>query len=268
MLKYIDFHTHIHPDKVAHKATENILGFYGIEPHGMVSTAECLLERDKKAGIEGSVILPVAMRADQVRHINEFIINETAAHKEFFGFGTVHPDMENIGDEVDFIKASGLLGVKFHSDMQCCGIDDERFFPLFEAASGRLPVMVHCGDPRYDYSHPKRLKRVLELFPKLTVIAAHFGGWSLFDEALACLKDKDCFLDTSSSIQYMNEGQAESLIGAYGAERMLFGSDFPVWDPKVELERFLALGISDEDKERIAYKNACELLGKKIKIYS
>ena len=41
----------------------------------------------------------------------------------------------------------------------------------------------------------------------------------------------------------------------------MWGSDFPMWDHKEELERFNKLGLSDSDKEKILYSNAAKLLG-------
>lgn len=261
-MKIIDFHTHVYPQKIAQKATENVIGFYGLTEGlvGMVGTSEVLINCGKNAGIENFVILPVALKAETVRHVNEAALNEVNNHPEFYGFGTIHIDMENILDEIKFIEDSPLKGVKIHPDTQKFNIDDERLFPMYEEISGKLPMMIHCGDPRYDYSHPRRLRRVLDNFPKLTAIGAHLGGWMLFDEALELLKPTNCFVDICSSHMFMEKGKMEYYINSYGADRVLFGSDFPIWDPQKEAEAFLELNISNTDKEKIAYKNALYLL--------
>ena len=83
----------------------------------------------------------------------------------------------------------------------------------------------------------------------------------LFDEALEALKSKErCFVDISSSMMFMPKDNIYKYISGYGAERVLFGSDFPIWDPGVEAEKFLALDIPFEAKEKIAYKNALKIL--------
>ena len=74
------------------------------------------------------------------------------------------------------------------------------------------------------------------------------------------LKDINCFLDTSSSSALMEEGMFERLIKAYGADRLLFGTDFPMWDSKEELERFMSISLSETDREKILYSNAVSLL--------
>lgn len=260
-MKLIDFHTHIYPEPIADKATRNIRRFYGFdEEGGEHGSAEILLKKGKEGGISEFVVLPVALNPAQVRKINQNILDEVAAHPEFHGFGTIHPEMEGMMEEAEFILKSPLHGIKLHPDTQLFNIDDERLFPLYDFMQGKMPLMIHTGDPRYDYSHPRRLKRVLELFPNLEAIAPHFGGWSLFDEALALLGPKNCWIDLSSSRQFMSKEQFLRYIEAYGADRVLYGSDFPVWDAKEEAEYFMALPLKDSDKEKIAFKNAENIL--------
>ena len=123
-------------------------------------------------------------------------------------------------------------------------------------AGEKLPVIFHMGDQRYDYSHPARLRKVLELFPRLRVIAAHFGGYTMYQEAAQHLKDTECFFDVSSSLMFMEEGVAERYIHNYGAERFVYGSDFPMWDPGKELKLFKSLGLTEDEQEKILWKNA------------
>jgi predicted TIM-barrel fold metal-dependent hydrolase len=169
--------------------------------------------------------------------------------------------MENIGDEAEYVISNGLHGIKMHPDSQAFDIDDPRLFPMYEAISGKIPVMPHMGDPRYDFSHPRKLRRVMELFPNLQVIATHFGGYSMYEEAYDLLHDKDCVFDVSSSLMFMPEGVAEKYINAYGAERMAFGTDFPLWDPVVETERFMRLNLTADQFDQIGHKTAQRVLG-------
>ena len=250
----------MYPDAIASKAAESVREFYSLGNEAMNGTVDMLLQKGDAAGTTRYVILPVALRPDRVRHINDFILEQLAKEPRFFGFGTIHAGMEHITDEVDYIMENGLKGLKMHPDSQVFSIDDERLFPVFEQVQGKLPIMFHMGDRRYDYSHPARLKRVLELFPRLQVIAAHFGGYSMYEEAYVQLKGKDCFFDVSSSLMFMDEGVAESYINRYGAERFVYGSDYPMWDPQVEMERFLKLKLSDSQREQIAHKTAEYLL--------
>ena len=241
----IDFHAHIYPNKIAEKATNATADYYGILP-ACIGTGNDLLKEGKKAGIDEFVLLPVATKPGQVRHVNAFILEETAAHKEFHGFGTLHPDCENIMEEAEYILNLGLKGIKLHPDTQ-------------QFNTG-LPLLVHCGDKRFDYSHPARLKKVIDNFRKLQVIAAHLGGWSLFEEAFAILRNKDCYLDISSCMMFLPPETVARYIAGYGADRILFGTDFPLWSPKTEVEAFQRLPLSAEDFDKIAYKNARRIL--------
>lgn len=257
---FIDIHTHIYPEKVAEKATDSIRDFYEIYGGTMNGTADMLLERGKAAGISKYVTLAVATRPEQVIHINDFMSSRTKDSDVFIGCGTVHAAMENPAKEAERVLAMGLHGIKMHPDIQGFDIDDPRLFPVYEAIEGKIPVFLHMGDPRMDYSHPARLRKVLELFPKLEAEAAHFGGYCVQEIAYQQLKDTSCIMDISSSLMFMAPGEPEKYINAYGAERLAFGTDYPLWDPVTEMERFLRLNITDEQKEQIACKTAQRFL--------
>ena len=259
-MHFIDIHTHVYPDAIAQKATNSIRDFYNIGGADMNGTVSMLRDRGSQVGITKYVILPVATQAERTRHINDFILQQIAKYDDFIGFGTVHAGMEHIGDEAQYIMDNGLRGIKMHPDTQRFAIDDPRLFTMYEAVSGRIPVILHMGDHRYDYSQPARLRHVLDLFPKLDVIAAHFGGYGMYEEAYKQLKDKNCVFDVSSSMMFMEEGVPERYINLYGAERMAYGTDYPLWDPVTEVQRFLKLKLTDEQFEQIAYKTAERIL--------
>ena len=259
-MQIIDFHTHIYPDAVAHKAAQSIREFYSIDGSNLDGTVEALLSRGKQAGISRYIVLPVALKPERVADINNFILEQVQLNPEFTGFGTLHAAMPDIAAEAQRILNMGLRGIKMHPDSQIFPIDDPRLFPVYELMEDTAPILLHMGDPRYDYSHPARLKKVLELFPKLDVIASHFGGYSMYDTACSILKNTNCYFDISSSIMFMEKGVAERYIRTYGAHRMVFGSDFPLWDPAAEVKRFLELRLTPEEQEQIAYKTALHIL--------
>ncbi len=259
-MKIIDIHTHIYPDDIAEKATLSVKEFYGIGDDTMIGTERNLLERGRKAGIDRFVILPVAIRPDRVRHINDFVQQRAQANPCFIPFGTVHAAMDGLTDEVERLIALGAKGIKLHPDSQRFAIDDPRLYPMYEAIRGRIPVLLHMGDKRYNYSHPVKLRKILDMFPGVDAIAAHFGGYSMYDTALELLQDTSCVIDISSSMMFMEPGAPEKYINRYGAERIAFGSDFPMFDPVQEVNRFLQLKLTDEQKEQIAYKTAERIL--------
>lgn len=263
-MKLIDFHTHIYPDAVAKKATRSVEEFYDAEAL-CIGTKDELTRRMAEAGVSVSVILPVAVKPSAVCHINDFVFNTCKEDNSFIPCGTVHAAMDSIEEEAQRIINLGLHGIKLHPDTQLFGIDDERMFPVYDIIQGKIPLIVHSGDPRFNYSHPSRLRRVMENFPSLICVAAHFGGWSMPEEGLKNLKDKEnCFVDISSSFDWNEQEVLKEAVFAYGEDRVLFGSDFPLGSPLKEKENLLGMGLPDDVTEKIAYKNAEKLLGIKL----
>ena len=255
-MKIIDIHTHIYPDAIARKATDSIRDFYQLEGGGMDGSVQMLRARGAEAGISTYVVLPVSNSPRRVRHINEFLLEQSKKHEDFIGFGTLHAGMEGLMEETEWILQNGLRGIKMHPDSQQFNIDDERLFPVYEHLQDKIPVMLHMGDLRYNFSHPVRLKRVLQLFPHLQVIAAHFGGYSMYHTARELLWDTDCIFDISSAMMFMEQGEPEKYINSYGAERMAYGTDYPLWDPVEEVNRFKQLRLTYDQFEQIAHKTA------------
>ncbi len=258
--KIIDAHCHIYPDKIAQKASDATADFYKLPPclDGRVST---LLEHGERAGIEHFIVQSVATTPHQVSSINRFIAKAVAeSDGKFTGLGTLHPDSEDMEADVSELIGLGLRGVKMHPDIQKIELDDPRMHKIYALCEGRLPILLHTGDNRYDYSNTNRLIPILEQYPRLTVIGAHFGGWSIWEDATAALcKFPNLLVDCSSSLYAISPERARELILAYGTDRVLFGTDYPLWAPEEELARFMAVDLSEQQREDILYNNAARL---------
>ncbi len=253
-----DMHTHIFPPKIAEKATGAIGAFYGISMSRR-GFADDLVASGASIGVAKYLVCSTATTPMQVTAINSFISSEAAKHPEFIGFGSLHPGFEDIPAETDRIIALGLRGIKLHPDFQKFAIDDREAFPIYEAAEGRLPVLFHTGDKRYGFSNPDKVLRVLRNFPRLKVICAHLGGYSEWDNVLSLKKylgNPNIYIDTSSAIQFMEPAKAAEMIKKHGVERVFWGTDYPMWEHKTELENFLRLPLTDDEKEKILGRNA------------
>lgn len=264
--KIIDAHCHIYPDKIAEKAAAATCDFYeglGSTLDGTVST---LLKEADIAGIEHCIVQSVATTPKQVSSINNFIAGTVKeGNNRFTGLGTLHPDSEDAKADVEELISLGLKGVKLHPDIQKFKIDDYRMLKIYELCEGRLPILIHTGDHRYDFSNPNRMMPILDIYKNLTVIGAHFGGWSIWKEATEKLsKYKNFYVDCSSSLYAMTPEDAKNLIFAYGTERVLFGTDYPMWKPEEEIEKFLQIKLSKQEREDILYNNAARLFGIQI----
>jgi len=189
----IDSHAHIFPAKIAVKAAQSIGEFYNI---GMRydGTIESLLASGDRIGVSRYIVHSTATKIEQVIPINDFIFSTIKEYNCFIGYGTLCPGMgkKETFDEVERIISLGLKGIKLHPDFQKFNIDDESAFLIYEACEGRLPILFHVGDDRYDTSSPTRLLNVLNKFPNLTAIAAHLGGYQRWDEAMGTISDTQC----------------------------------------------------------------------------
>lgn len=256
----IDFHAHIFPPKIAEKATKSIGDFYNLKM-SYIGTPEELVKSGSKIGVSKYIVHSTATKAMQVESINNYIIDELIDYPEFVGYGTIHPDYDNFENELKRIKSEGLRGVKLHPDFQLFQIDSPRMDAIYEVITElELPVIVHAGDKRYDFSGPKRIAHVLEKHPKIELIAAHFGGYSEWENSMEHLVGKKVWFDTSSSLFSLPVETANKMIRDHGYEKFLFGSDFPMWDHEGELERFNKLDLTAEMRDAILYKNALRLL--------
>lgn len=258
----IDFHAHIYPDKIASRAVSAIGSFYDLPMEGQ-GTAENLIESGRKAGIQRFVISSTATSPKQVRTINDFISGVCHRHSGFIGFGTMHRDFSDPESETQRMIRLGLKGVKLHPDFQESDIDHPSMFPLYEALEGRLPILFHIGDYRMDYSSPQRLARVLKQFPGLVVIAAHLGAYTIWEEWGETLLGKNVYIDTSSALMFLDQETATKIIRSHGVDKVLFGTDYPMWTHQDELERFLALGLTPAENQKIFSENAKKLFNLK-----
>lgn len=258
----VDMHAHVYPDKIADKATQSVGQFYNIPMQALLGSVSNLRKMRDGTPITHTVVSSVAVKPKTVTSINDFIAASCAADDTLLGLAAMHQDFEDPEAELDRAISLGLKGVKLHPDTQAVNMDDPRLMRVYEACEKRnLPLLIHCGDYRYDYSHPRRLKRILHEFPQLKICAAHFGGWSIYDLALEFLEDERCFLDMSSSMRYLGLRRTRELIEDYGADRLMFGSDFPMWNPGEERDTFAALGFSEAQYERMYWRNAERWLG-------
>ena len=265
MRRIIDAHCHIYPDDIAPKAVAAVDRFYGGLPAvPLDGTVAGLRRAGAEAGISRFVVCSVATSPHQVPGINAFIAR-TARESggAFIGLGTLHPDSDDLRGDFEALAALGLKGVKLHPDIQGFYADDPRALEIYGMCSDAgLPVCLHAGDRRFDYSNPRRLAGILRVFPRLKLIAAHLGGWSVWDEAAQLLPVyPNLTVDTSSSFHWLAPARALEILRAYGSRRVMFGTDYPMWPPQPELGTLMRLELTDEEREDILWRTCAGLFG-------
>lgn len=255
--RVVDFHVHAFADKIAKKAAENLKNYYSMPLVGD-GTFGVIFNRAKKAHVDKMVIHAVATKHTQVEVINNYVKEVMdSAPDMIIGFGTIHRDFANYKEEIKRIKSMGLRGIKLHTDFQGFNIDDDKMMFIYEEiVKQNLPILFHMGDRNIDSSSPKRLARVLDAIPQMCAIAAHMGGVFRWDESQQYLVGRDVFFDTSSTLFEMGDERFVEMVRAHGADKIFFGTDYPLSDYEHEFAHFERLALTDGEKEKIFYKNA------------
>lgn len=262
--KIADAHCHIYPEKIADRAVAGTDTFYGTAAKCR-GTTDDLIKVGGEAGIDRFIVQSVATTPKQVKSINEFIAATVEKYPALLtGLGTLHPDSEDIAGDVAHLKGLGLHGVKLHPDIQRFKLDDYRCLKIYELCEReQLPILMHTGDSRYDYSNPNRLIPIMQIYTGLTVVGAHFGGWSIWEQASKQLCDiPNLYVDCSSSLPYLKPETAVEIIRRYGADRVMFGTDYPMWDPRDEVKAFMKLELTDVERRKILFENSERIYGK------
>lgn len=173
------------------------------------------------------------------------------------------------------IKDNGLSGLKIHPNNLNIPFDDLRMVPVLrKAAELKIPVIVHSNPTMvgfHDDCAPDRINKMIQVFPDITFIASHLGGMK-WQDALSALTYVDISYILPKLYEIYGKDMTERILKAFGADRLIFGTDFPqVYNTKAKdvYERYCSIldemNFSDEDMEKIAYKNICKILN--IEIY-
>lgn len=266
MYKIFDIHTHTYPEKIADKATVNLGNFYNFHVEGKGTYAH-LESQAEENNVHGYLLFSVATNAHQVSKVNDSIaaLAEYSRSRGFLtvGFAGMHQDFEDFEGELNRSLGMGLRGVKLHPDIQEVDVDDPRLFELYALMEGKMPLYLHVGDdrPQYRFSEARKIVHIMENFPKLEIVAAHLGGYKAWEDALTYLAGRErVWYDTSSALWAMTPEYAGMLIGKLGAENVMFGTDYPVMNTAEEVERFLRIDLTDDQRENIFWNNAVRFL--------
>jgi predicted TIM-barrel fold metal-dependent hydrolase len=263
----IDIHTHIFPEKIADSVLSNAEANLGL-PKKATGTERGLREHMAISGTDLSIVLAVAPEPRLVKRTNDWLLSIRDSRLQFFG--TIHPDMDDWEYELVRLKREGVKGIKFNALIQGIRPDDERMFPLYDWMEREgMVVLFHSGashrqrdDLSKVISTPERIARVVDQFPKLKVIAAHYGGNHMLEEARRHLYGRDLYLDTSypPDVSALRSEFVLQIIRTHGAHKVLFGTDYP-WESQIDGIRYInGLGLKEYEKEAILGGNAKRLL--------
>ena len=280
----IDIHTHTFPDAIAARAVDKLKHNSHTEPV-LDGTALSLSASAKAAGVDLAVLQPVATSPAQVREINDGAIgtNRTSSVTRLASFGCMHPAFDTPEQECARLAEAGVKGIKLHPVYQLTDMDDPSYVRVLRAAADcGLLVLIHAGiDVGFlerTYSDVEKIARALDSVSDGRYILAHMGGWRQWDEAQALFAGREnVWLDTSFSLGDMTplgDGFYEThslsrlsqerflqMADAFGAEKLLFGTDSPWEGQAAEIAKIRALPLKEEEKAAILGGNAKALLG-------
>ena len=269
-----DIHTHTFPDSIARSTIEKLQSLSHTRPFSASMAA---------AGVDGSLVLPVATNTRQVVHVNDSSarLNDLGPETGIWSFGCMHPDFDGWREELARIAGLGLRGIKLHPVYQGVDFDDPRYLRILDRCGELgLIVLTHAGAdvgfPGLVHCSPEMILRAVRQVGPVPLILAHMGGWRNWDQVEALLPETNVYLDTAfslgditplgdgyygpSDLPLLREAQFVRMVRAFGARRVLFGTDSPWTGQREELARLRTLPLTREELDGILGENARRLL--------
>ncbi|HTU66176.1 MAG TPA: amidohydrolase family protein [Steroidobacteraceae bacterium] len=212
---------------------------------------------------------PAAIRAG-----NDSILAIAAKNPSLMPIATVHPyDGDAALTELTRVAALGIKVLKIHPHTQKFDAADPRVLTLVRRA-GALNVIVLMDNAGIVPDDCEKLFNLALDAPKTTFIFAHLGGFNFrFWNILAAARTAE---NLFANNVYFDISAMASMIGGsplateyvwtlrnVGIDHVLFGSDYPQFSVKQNLDGLDKLDLTDQEKAAIRYENARRLFGLK-----
>ena len=276
----IDIHTHIFPPEIRQDRTACFTSeeaFYRLysDPRACMVGARELIDSMDEEGVDRSVVFGFPWKsADRFRRQNDYIMEAVAANpNRLIGLACFDADHPEAAGEARRCLEGGLAGVGelafYESGITSDNLD--RLEPVMEICRAKKAVvLIHTNEPVghiYPGKSPNTLRQIYNLaqrFPDNRLILAHWGGGLFF---YALLKKevretlKNVYFDTAASPFLYDASVWELSARIAGADKILFGTDYPLLKPARYFKEIDASPLSEEDRRRIKGGNAAALLG-------
>jgi len=229
--------------------------------------AATVAKRARQANIKTTIVSPLAGllprgQADVFRANEQAarIVCETEGLKQYV---ILHPRQPSTYPQAaEMLSQPQCVGIKIHPEEHVYPILDYGD-ELFEfAAQHNAIVLAHTGDAN---SQPAHFVTLANAYPNVKLILAHLGNGGaasgdpgLQIRAIQNSREGNVWVDTSSSRSIM-PGLIEWAVSEVGAEKILFGTDTPLYSTAMQRVRIDSAEISDEDKYSILCDNAEQL---------
>lgn len=216
----------------------------------------------------------ISKMGERVKRRNRWTCEMAKEHPELIAFPTVDPLMpvDEMVAEVEAFRPLGAKGIKIHPAEGRFFPRDERLWPVYAKAQELgLPIISHGGQfmmySAVPYTQPTNFEPILESFPKLKLVIAHMGHGYWDESVFLAEKYSNVYFDTSAvvssveDVQVLTDEGAADLIRRLGVDRVMFGSDYPWFNPAMDLKRFLRLPLTPAEKGKVLGENARRILG-------
>jgi len=234
----------------------------GNESNGMKDDPALMIRTLDAAGVDKACLFNCFHPTG--RPGNDLTARFVAMHPDrFIGFAYVSPIIPPDEMRAELTRAFdelGFIGIKAYSNYFPWGYSAPQYDPIYEFANERgAPVIFHTGvEPK---SRPALLAEFAPRFPNAYFVAGHSGNMpeGRAEAIAAANAHPNIYLETCST--YRTPGAIEELVNGAGAERVLYGSDQPLMDPRPQIGKIITADISDEAKRLVLGGNARRLLG-------
>ena len=280
----IDFHTHVFPPQIKKNRSKYIdsdpcFAILYSEKNAKLATADELIASMDKAGVDISVIVNIGWTTHELCvETNDYILESIArSPQRLIGFCTVQPhSYEAAITEIARCAKAGIRGVgEIRPDIQLFDLRDEEVIgPLIKVIrKHKLILLTHASEPvGHNYPGkgtitPDMLYPFITSYPDLTIVCAHWGGGLPFYALMPEVKQamNNVFFDTAASPFLYSPQIYNQVIQLVGAEKILFGSDYPLLAQSRLLEEIRSLDLPEATRDLILSGNAQRLLGIKGK---
>ena len=276
----IDCHTHVFPpqmkkDRGKYIELDPCFALLYSDPKAKIATADELIASMDEAGIEISVIANIGWTTHELcLETNDYIIDSVSRYPErLIGFGAVQPQSpQGAVAEIERLARAGIKGIgEMRADIQLLDLSDELMMaPLVEALKKyKLVLLTHASEPvGHNYPGkgnitPEVLYPFITSFPDLIIVCAHWGGGLPFYALMPEVKKAmaNVYFDTAASPLLYTPEVYNQVIPLVGANKILFGSDYPLLAPGRLIKEIKALDLPEETESLILSGNARRLLG-------
>ncbi len=268
MNKIVDFHTHPYITSEHNFCFYKEFYHYEVDDYvnqlkkaGISHICGSVIEsRQKRIDVQGNIIESRTKITDfsQIRNLNRVALQLKERLGNFYTPGFhIHPGFcEESLEEIDFMNKNGvkLIGelVPYLHDWN--DFDKTSFYKLLDHAEQYHMVVSYHTPFEFD------MTEAIATHPGIQFVAAHPGERDRILEHIKLMKKYPNYYLDLSGTGLMRFGMIRYLIEEVGAERIIFGTDYPICNPGMYVEAVKFEEITEHDKQQIFYKNACKLL--------